>query len=81
MVEVKKKESESLSSLLRRFSRKVQQSGILLEARKVRFYKRPKSKREQKESAQRRAKIAKEKEHLRKIGKDPFDIKLKMRRQ
>lgn len=81
MVEVKKKESESLSSLLRRFNRKVQQSGILLEARKARFYDKPKSKRELKESAKRRVKIVKEKEYLRKIGKDPFNTKVKIRKR
>lgn len=74
MVEVQKKESESLSSLLRRFNRRVQQSGILLEARKARFYERPKSKRAVRESAARRAEIVREKEYLRKIGKEPQEI-------
>jgi len=37
MIEVKKKDNESVGSLLRRFSRKVQQSGLLLQARSVRF--------------------------------------------
>lgn len=81
MVEVTKKESESLSSLLRRFNRKVQQSGLLIEARKSRFYERPKSKSKIRASAQRRAKIVKEKEYLRKIGKDPMDMKIKVRRR
>jgi len=71
LIEVKKKASESLSSLLRRFNRKVQQSGILVQARKIRFYERPKSKNKVKESAIRCAKIFKEKEYLRKIGKEP----------
>jgi len=74
VVEVTKKESESLASLLRRFNRKVQQSGILVEARKARFFDPPKSKQQIRESAKRRAQIVKEKEYLRKIGKLPtFD--------
>jgi len=71
VVEVIKKESESLASLLRRFNRDVQQSGLLVEARKIRFYAPPKRKKKVRESAKRRTKIAKEKEYLRKIGKLP----------
>ena len=44
MIEVKKKENESTGSLLRRFSKKVQQSGLLLQARSSRFLERPQSK-------------------------------------
>src|SRR3989344_3123273 len=44
MVEVRRREKESTGSLLRRFSRKVQQSRILLEARSLAHSKRPKSK-------------------------------------
>ncbi len=80
MIEVKKKGSESLSSLLRRFNRKVQQSGILVQARKIRFYARPKSKKKVKESAIRCAKIAKEKEYLRKIGKEMEFVHKRRRR-
>jgi ribosomal protein S21 len=38
MVEVKRKDNESFDSLLRRFNRKIQQSGILIRARKTRFF-------------------------------------------
>jgi ribosomal protein S21 len=69
MLEVKKKEHESVDSLLRRFHRKVQQSGILVEAKKVRFYERPKSKRRRRESAIRRTELRKERDILRKLGK------------
>lgn len=40
---VKKKEGETIGSLMYRFSKKVQQSGILLESKKRRFYKRKES--------------------------------------
>lgn len=40
-ITVKKKEGESAGSLIFRFSKKVQQSGILFEVKKRRFCKRP----------------------------------------
>lgn len=77
MVEVKRKEGEGIASLIRRFSRKIQQSGILLNARKTRFYKKPKSKLRIREEAKMRQEITKIKEKLRKLGKDEeeFDIR------
>lgn len=69
MIEVKKKERESSDNLIKRFSRRVQQSGVLLQARKVRFYAKPKKKREMRESALYRAKVKKEVDKLKKMGK------------
>lgn len=69
MIQVKKKDRETSESLIRRFSRCVQQSGILLTVRQGRFYEKPKSRRQIRESAQYRAKIRKEVEKLKKIGK------------
>ena len=69
MVEVKKRAGESAESLLRRFTKKVQQSGVLLRARKGRFYVPPKSKRQVKVEAIRRELIKEKKEYLKKIGK------------
>lgn len=69
VVEVKKKEGESLESMLRRFTRRVQQSGILLRAKRGKHYERPKTDREEKEDAIRRTKIRSKREYLRKIGK------------
>lgn len=71
MVEVKKKDGESFESLLRRFNRKIQQSGVLVRARKTRFFEPPKSKRFIREDARRRAGIREKKEELKKIGKMP----------
>ena len=68
-IEVRKKDKETTGSLLRRFSRRVQQSGVLLSARKGRFYKKPKSRREMRESALYRAKVRKEVDKLKKMGK------------
>lgn len=68
-VEVKRKKGESFESFLRRFNRKLIQSGKLLQARKVRFYKPPVGKENVRASALRRKKLLEKKEYLRKIGK------------
>jgi small subunit ribosomal protein S21 len=46
--------NESFESLLRRFSRKVQQDGILAEVRRRGSYEKPSVKRKRKEAAKRR---------------------------
>jgi len=69
MIQVKKKDRETSESLIRRFSRRVQQSGVLLSVRKGRFYKKDKSRRQVRESAQYRAKVKKEVDKLKKMGK------------
>lgn len=77
MIEVKKKDNESVGSLLRRFSRKVQQSGLLLQARSVRFQEKEKSKTERRKSALRRNVIVAQKEKDRKLGKLEEEFKFK----
>lgn len=72
MVEVKKREGESFESLLRRFNRKIQQSGVLVRARKIQFYEPPKSRNLQRESARRRQQLSQEREELKKMGKLPL---------
>lgn len=69
MVEVQKKDHETASSLVRRFSRRIQQSGILLRSRKLRFYNRKPSKTQRREAAMRRIKKQSEYERLVKLGK------------
>lgn len=82
MVEVKRKEGETPESLLRRFTKRVQQSGVLIRAKKNRFYERPKNKRAQKEDALRRKALREEKDYLRKIGKlDEFETKYYKKRK
>ncbi|MEX1997257.1 MAG: 30S ribosomal protein S21 [Candidatus Andersenbacteria bacterium] len=68
MVEVRKRDNEGTESLVRRFSRKVQQSGVLLQARKIRFHARKKSRRKLREEAQRRTELQTERERLIKLG-------------
>ncbi len=68
MIEVKRKDGESVESMLRRFSKRVQQSGLILQTKKRRFYEGAKTKREQRVDALRRMTIRNRKEYLRKTG-------------
>ena len=54
MVEVRASDDESFDSLLRRFNKKVQQDGILSEARRRQHFEKPSIKRKKKEAAKRR---------------------------
>jgi len=54
---VKKKERESFDAMLRRFNRMVMSSKVLAEYKERRFFAKPTSKRDLKESALRREKI------------------------
>jgi len=47
----RKDDRESLENLLRRFNKKVQQSGVLGVARRKKYFEKPLSKREQREIA------------------------------
>lgn len=69
MVEVKRREHETTGAMLRRFTRRVQQSGVLLHARKGRVYKQKPTKRETRARALRRIQKFKELERLEKLGK------------
>ncbi|OGZ97392.1 MAG: hypothetical protein A3G49_01305 [Candidatus Sungbacteria bacterium RIFCSPLOWO2_12_FULL_41_11] len=69
LVYVIKKDKETSSAMLRRFTRIIQQSGVLLQARKMKSYKRPLNKRARKVGALRRLKARKERERLVKLGK------------
>ncbi len=68
MAEVRRKKGESFESLLRRFSRKVQDSGKILQAKKIRYHKRPKSKSAQRDAALRREYLRAKKDYLIKSG-------------
>ncbi len=69
MLEVKRKDGESFESLLRRFTRKTIQSGKILQAKKIRFHQKPKTKRELKESALRREDTKQKRDYLKRIGR------------
>jgi ribosomal protein S21 len=59
--------------MLRRFTRRVQQSGILLHARRMKFYASKPTKRAGRERALRRIGILKERKRLEKLGKAPLE--------
>jgi len=68
-LQIKRKDKESVQSLIRRFSQAVQRSGVLLRARKNRFRNREKSREMQKRAALLREEKRKEYERLKKLGK------------
>lgn len=69
MIEVNKKDKETSDSLIRRFSRRVHQSGVLMRARKTRFQNEEKSKAEKRKEALYKVKIRKEIDKMKKLGK------------
>lgn len=66
---VYKKQRESIGAFLRRFSRVVQQSSVLMRARNTQYRERPKTERSEKQNALRRVARRKEMNRLRKLGK------------
>ena len=68
-VEVSKNQSESAVNLIRRFQKRVQESGVLNRARSARYNERPKSELARKKSTLRNLAKRKEIEHLKKLGK------------
>jgi ribosomal protein S21 len=67
-IEVKKQERETTQSLIRRFTKRVQKSGVLRRARDSRFHKRSKSRQMKKRAALRREQLRKEYQKLKKLG-------------
>jgi len=69
VIEVKKNPNENNSSVLRRFSRRIQESGIIRKVKSSRYNVRKESKLKVKKSALKRISRRKEIEKLRKLGK------------
>jgi ribosomal protein S21 len=69
VVEVKRKKSETFEALVRRFSKKIQQSGRLIQSRKIRYFKAKKNRTAERVAAARRSEISGKREYLKKIGK------------
>ena len=67
-VEVKRRENESVGSLLRRFTRKIQRSKILIGIRSKQYRLRPKSDYKKRREALRRIAWQKGMERMRKLG-------------
>jgi ribosomal protein S21 len=69
VIEVKKNSNENNASVLRRFSRRVQESGIIHKVKGGRYNDRKESKLKVKKSALKRMQKRKEIEVLKKLGK------------
>ena len=66
---MRKKDGETSESLISRFYSKIQQTGVLIQARKKKVHEEKKSKREIKEVAIRKNELKERREYLKKIGK------------
>ena len=69
VIEVRKNPNENNSSVLRRFSRRIQESGIIRKVKSSRYNERKDSKMKIKKSALKRIIRRKEIEKLKKLGK------------
>ena len=69
MVEVRRKKSESFESLLRRFTRRMQESGKVLQAKKIRFFNEKPNKTQARASALRREEKRVMRNYLLRAGK------------
>ena len=69
MIEIKKKEGESVNAFLYRFTKKVQRAGVIKESKKKRFHSRTQNSRARKESALYRLDKKQEMGKLRRLGK------------
>ena len=71
-IEVKRKEGEHNTSILRRFTRKVQGSGILPRVRGIRYESRPETKFRRKKKTVKALRFAENLEKQIKLGKIPM---------
>lgn len=69
MVMVKRKPNESVGSLLRRFNRFVQQSGVLIKAKRSQFREKPRTERKEKNAAIMGLHLSELRKKLEKLGK------------
>jgi len=68
-MEVKKRPKENISTMLRRFSQRVRESGVLINAKKSMFQQSKKSRGERRKMALEREKRRKERRRLKKFGR------------
>lgn len=79
MAEVKRKKGETFDALFRRFQRRIQSSGKVLQAKKIRFHKKDEKKTKRRASALRREEMRTKYEYEVKTGKLKEDTKKKRR--
>jgi len=82
MTEVKRKKGESFEAMLRRFTGRVQSSGRLIQAKKIRFEEGKENKTAQKGAALKRKKTKEKIDYMLKSGKiKEEDLKKRGRRR
>ena len=79
MVEVKKKKNETFEALLRRFNKRILQSGKIIQFKKIRFHKRKQNRNLRRASALFRKDAKEQREYLKKIGRLPEEETLRSR--
>jgi len=75
MAEIKRHDNETTASALRRFTKKVQQAGVLKRVKQIRFRERKQSEFKERKNALRRIARRKEVERLQKLGKISMERK------
>ena len=80
MSEVKRKKGETFDALYRRFQRRIQSSGKVLQAKKIRFRKKDEKPNKRREGALRREEMRKKYEYELKTGKLKIEPKRKFHR-
>ena len=82
MIQVERNKGESFEAFMRRFRKAMTMSGTLLQARKIQYFDRTKSKNIQKNSAVTRKKMGEKRAYLIKTGKvKEEDLRGKRRRR
>lgn len=68
MVEVRRKQNESIGSMLRRFNRLIKQTGVLVNAKKSKYFSKKASERKEKQTAIMRRELSALRQRLEKMG-------------
>jgi len=80
MVETKRKKGETFEAFLRRFNKRLMQSGQLLQFKKIRYTTKEQSKYMTRKSAVHKKKVKEKREYLKKIGRITEDDNRRRRR-
>ena len=74
MSEIKRKKNESFEAFMRRVKKRWQQSGKILQVKKIQFHDRKKNKSMRRKSALHRIAVSSKIEYLKKIGRLPEEF-------
>ena len=74
MAEIKRRKTESFEAFMRRVKKRWQQSGKILQIKKVQWFAVPKSRNMRRRSALHRLAVAERMSYLKKIGRLPEEI-------